>query len=938
MRSILVLVLSFLFGIANNAIAQSEKDFHSKKLDLKFGSDGRLKSNLPAKFHLDEISVCIDPNEDELESYAKKYIALADILMDTNEESFYLSNGVTKYEINRISVYYVLLYQIGDRLNKLLDPNICHLLTKPTRDKIKRKVPKLLGYFKNTVQLNELINLLNGGLQESVQASIQQASQKIDSGNFTVGYISNYVDAKKSVDNIIKDVSGNLRNDKSYLLVNNLMPYLDDAARNSLNEAKGIVENEESRQSLQLASIADSLDDETKESIESIVNDFITELTSESVADIQIQKLKAFADDDNKQKIYGIIEKIKADLNNGETKIRNLEDFLETDIASALDTAIMNKMDEVSKSATLIPELTPTKIFTVSGYNSDKEELHSACIKLPSNESTSCQKNNCGTASDPSKILNADSINFQLEQKNRFKQILEKNPPPKELIPIVNSDEFKAFAQAMATDEMKILYKKAKSLLPEDRYDINDISFIVLELKPVVSEYKRLTKSISAVLRDNYFYSFLWFTEGKILASPLDVKFDVEGTQKAISESQEKLTLIKEEIAFYEKMASGGVSTSLYSYNRLKNKRTEVTKTINELQLNLASNQKKSEVLKSALLDTKVMYRGGIYNNKKNYLNKNKTQHAMRQHNALDRHTVMSNSLFKEIPENHQVEVLIHNADPDTDYFLKVTYDKDNDSRSFLETKILDEGVGESIVGGNRDPVTIVEEFVRINNLAEVFSNGVLTTEIINKYSEKEKVKYVSKLAEPKYQEDPFDKNVLNYEITTTIKNKEGEEEDKTLYKGAYRVNKLRRFQLKAGAIYSWLEKTDYDLSEETITVETDNHGLDATFGIQYFIIRQDIRSPRFRLIGRPFLYTGFSFSDSPIKNWYIGGGFEPVNGLAIFGGAHLGESEILRINENQTQIETSTSLVVGPFVSIAFDLNIFKRIFINDTTNPLKP
>ncbi len=152
---------------------------------------------------------------------------------------------------------------------------------------------------------------------------------------------------------------------------------------------------------------------------------------------------------------------------------------------------------------------------------------------------------------------------------------------------------------------------------------------------------------------------------------------------------------------------------------------------------------------------------------------------------------------------------------------------------------------------------------------------------------------------------------------------------DSVLIMARYRINKLYRFRYKIGMHYSFYQHKNYEITNQTeVSLTTRTEGLGFSFGLQTFLGKKvDIRQPGFRgSQNRWFMYTGFLINKNPVKNFILGGGWEPINGLSIMSGVHVSPTEELIFTSNG--FTTTDKWRAYPFVSIGFDLNVFNRIF----------
>lgn len=464
-------------------------------------------------------------------------------------------------------------------------------------------------------------------------------------------------------------------------------------------------------------------------------------------------------------------------------------------------------------------------------------------------------------------------------------------------------------------------------------------------LKPTLTKLQEKQEEVNGILKlkledfldEDFFYSFLWLTGGEVLTNPFVYKKEAvvdkrKILENAIEEKKLQLDSLASVESFYEELASNDQQGSprqaeLYikTYQEILSKKLALKKELSALEKKLKELQEVLASYNMAKLDfqetyfrDKLLYRGILYTAPL-IGGRNKCDpglYVMRNHDALREYFIMNTDYRREVREDQQMKILVQNEN----YKSKITYDftfaalEDNDSFLEIELKGLDKQSSDSTFFKIRSYVSLYNQFL-------VFRYGVPLQ--IPQASKDEEPAYVTKEA----IEDlpPVAPATANYVI---------KKDEKEVAKGQYRINKLYKFRLKVGAVYSWLEKRDYVINAGSVALNSEPHGLDALFGLQYFFRRQDVRSPKFGL--RPNLFLGFGFSDNPIKNWYLGAGIEPFNGVNLMGGFHFGETEDLSIQNDA--LVTRNVIKPGGYVAIAFDLAVFARLFnISELTNPFK-
>jgi len=539
-------------------------------------------------------------------------------------------------------------------------------------------------------------------------------------------------------------------------------------------------------------------------------------------------------------------------------------------------------------------------------------------------------------------LKDADSIAFVLKKKQTtaagIKKLLEKYPIPQDLNKLYNLKNYKSYKAFIERDSIKKTYTAVKNI-----DDINQLPDSIKDQvkrinKSIELNYEAFTDSLSTLYKNNYFYAFLWFTGGKVLANPFlypesapidktkDMKESIQKYQDSLSEVETKLPSYKEAATTNLYNSDALQEVAWHRYDSLLLRKLKLEKCIAQKKDSLEAHKEEIETYddekkkyENRMNNLSILNEGILYNNKKRkVVNKKNIQYIMRHHNAEDGFRVMGDTYLTEVAENQRMKILVHNKKPSINLSLAVHRGTAKEQGfSFLDQEI---PKIEDLTEADKKEI---KDFIRYYNILSPFSNGPISN--FEAPEDKATANYVTKLLDHEWYEDS---TLIRYNIKEKDK-------DNPIHRNGYRVNKLYRIRWKAGAIYSWLERKEYDISDGSVTQDINTHGLDATFGIQFFFTKQDVRSPK--LAFRPFLYTGFSLSKSPIQNWYIGAGIEPLNGLALMGGLHLGEGERLVVNE-LNKITVEDKLVSGPFVSIGVDLNIFKRIFsFGDLNNPFK-
>ncbi len=286
----------------------------------------------------------------------------------------------------------------------------------------------------------------------------------------------------------------------------------------------------------------------------------------------------------------------------------------------------------------------------------------------------------------------------------------------------------------------------------------------------------------------------------------------------------------------------------------------------------------------------------------------------MRHHDALDNYVPMHVKNQKQINEVQRMHVLVHNErNPD-----KITVTVNNTEIQDDQTPFA-EATTESATGNTSVKTTGFDIQQILNQLAQpvIFRKDTLPT-------------YATKVIP---HEGLYFGGKAPIKVNYNLKTRSNAVSE--VYQ--FRINKLYRFRFKFGMVYSFLEKKKFNLSEDqkaVNSIENEDLGLDFMYGLQFFFKRVDIQNPHLGL--RPFGFFGLGTKSIVIDNYYFGSGIEPINGLSIMGGAHLGPETVLKTSNNI--FYESTKFKVAPFVSLAMDLNIFTRIFKLPSLQDLRP
>jgi len=505
-------------------------------------------------------------------------------------------------------------------------------------------------------------------------------------------------------------------------------------------------------------------------------------------------------------------------------------------------------------------------------------------------------------------------IVYQLREVNSYFDYisnLQSNPARDEIFKLVKNKQILSFLKNLKNLKKKYQDWKSGTILKTgNSFDPNKIKTASQEIKIAVTDFERILKS--NVVLNEWMLNSLWFTKGKPKINP--IKFTSDEYDLTVEKS--KLGKLEKIVEILNKPGEFGVlGATGYNPNiseqvaRLRLEHERQKKKTKKVEENLKENQQLSKY-------DVLLYKGLMYVSDSYY---------MQHHNAQNDYLTWQKNRIKEINEEETLFILVENEKTKTELILDFTITPIELDKSILADQALKALIAPSEVSELRadDAVKLrpfIVNYLTLTKTIETYPKRVTYTlpiDLIKSTTPNLNTKLIP-------HEAPYEAPAkVEYTIKKTLKGKEDEE----LWKGEYRINKLYRVRIKTGFVYSFLKKKDFTINEDSeeedsVDSSESTHGVDGTFGIQIYTLKRDIRKN-----GQwdPILYLGFSMRD-PLKNLYIGGGFEPFSGLTFIIGGHLGETEKL-IKENGIPINIEPKWKFKYFFAITVDASLFTEL-----------
>jgi hypothetical protein len=278
----------------------------------------------------------------------------------------------------------------------------------------------------------------------------------------------------------------------------------------------------------------------------------------------------------------------------------------------------------------------------------------------------------------------------------------------------------------------------------------------------------------------------------------------------------------------------------------------------------------------------------------------------MQHHDAKNNFVVMGTPI-DEIPESDRVVVLVENADAAAQFKLSQTITAITADRTKLTDELSLSKASANPPSGFLGKAAIMQtQYDLLKAIVSIAETQLTGTQIPPRFSKDETPTFVTKVV-------PHDvPGPAPAKVDYSIKKVEGTTETEVA-KQSYRVNRLYRVRFRTGLMYSTLRTTEVKDGKEN----TSQYGVDAVFGIQTYFVRRDIRHLNHNTFS---LFTGLTVRDAT-HNLLVGPGWEPVSGVTLTAGIHVGRSQKLKGTETVEQWRGR------PFFALTFDVDLFKQL-----------
>ncbi len=175
---------------------------------------------------------------------------------------------------------------------------------------------------------------------------------------------------------------------------------------------------------------------------------------------------------------------------------------------------------------------------------------------------------------------------------------------------------------------------------------------------------------------------------------------------------------------------------------------------------------------------------------------------------------------------------------------------------------------------------------------------------------------------------------VLNYSFYSV--NPKGNTD--TIYNSSYKVGKRMRIQVAAGIAYTfnhvWETTASTSVTGDTLKIQNDEDRLRLVIGLKFYPIKGLYLSDS-RFLGSTYgtalqrlsIFTGFSLP-SPLKNIYLGLGWDLLPGLNLNGGVHFYQNRIYKISNNSIDRESLDYKIAAPYAAVTIDPQVLISVF----------
>ena len=415
-----------------------------------------------------------------------------------------------------------------------------------------------------------------------------------------------------------------------------------------------------------------------------------------------------------------------------------------------------------------------------------------------------------------------------------------------------------------------------------------------------------------------------------------------------LSTHAHKLNLLNNQINFYQKLVSeepcdNCTTTAAQSHlNKLESLITKRNGLIDDIKkdstdLKIANGfSAKQKEYTQFLFSNKSLYKGELFTSKEGSSN------YMRHHNRENGYLLMNKYSKNEISEEQRMFILGENMLPKISVSIK-SITTPAIEESLLATETINKERGEEdefqIVVKRENSLIKkkkVSEFIKLKGSTYNITDYLKINHVITYNEQLFQLGFPNQSVTEVKDDSP---NFVGYQLPfkqptrgpvyEEYEIKEDSKADKPDIKTSYRVNKLYKLRFRTGLLYSFFERKDIKIEDNIVSETSTQHGVDGTFGLQYFCKRYDIRSRKWM----PVLYGGLSMT-KPLDNLYLGFGFEKLGGLSVIGGVHISQTDKLKTINNTLEAQKNR-WGANLFFSILLDVEVFTK-FIGLRTNSL--
>lgn len=402
---------------------------------------------------------------------------------------------------------------------------------------------------------------------------------------------------------------------------------------------------------------------------------------------------------------------------------------------------------------------------------------------------------------------------------------------------------------------------------------------------------------------------WMWFTGGRPTLHPF-LADGVRAKRAELALRKSQLVDAEAEVAAFEKVSSVLDIDSADVYEQAAKRFAVARAKRDRLTVEIANLTKAITAGETAQLTDSLLYQGLLLTGCPDV--------RMQHHDAKTDFKIMGKPI-REVLEKVNLITLTENTDPAAELRLVQTVTAITaDQVPFLEELLAGTAQADQPPRGTLagEAAFFVRSFRDLKTAAAFAAEQLAPVPVLIAPSKDETPALVTKLV-PHDLPSPAPANV-----TYTIKQKQGTEE-KEVATASYRLNRLYRARFRTGLMYSLLETNRVGATEAEDKVS--RHGTDVTFGVQTYLgRRRDVRNidPGDIVLS---LYSGLTTRDVA-KSIVLGLGWEPVSGVTIVAGTHVGRSERRR---NDPARPVNEDIWLGrTFYAITFDADFLKNLF----------